>query len=406
MTFRRLISLIPYSLSLRVMRYFAVPIVVIVAALAIRVGYAAWVEPAVGPIGGTPPPPINTSSVVQTKTGGLNIATVSGNVGIGTTSPGAKLEVADQSAEGTKYGSLQITRQANNNANTQLYLSMIRAGNTVGGLGFVPNTNNWGLFNWNTSNPALIISGGNVGIGTTNPAYRLDVNGGGRANYLQDNIAGWYVDADVTSRMNNIDLAGTIYANNWFRSRGNSGWYSETYGGGWFMQDTTWIRAYNNKNVYTPGQIEAGTLQGDNANILQSNGGTVVVRNDGGNVYLWPWGTGAASSNIILGGGVGGIGLNATGPIYEMSGNRVCTAANGVCPVGISQVFADARYAIWDTDTRGFEGMWSNRGATCFSSNPFTGGCSCPAGFTLRYVATGGESGFNINNVDIYYCYR
>src|SRR3989344_737910 len=78
------------------LRHFAIPTLVIVAALAIRVGYAAWVEPAVGPIGGTPPPPINTSSVVQTKTGGLNIATVSGNVGIGTNIPGSKLTVADQ----------------------------------------------------------------------------------------------------------------------------------------------------------------------------------------------------------------------------------------------------------------------------------------------------------------------
>src|SRR3989344_7486715 len=70
------------------LRYFAIPTLVIVAALAIRVGYAAWVEPAVGPTGGTPPPPINTSGFVQTKTGGLNIATTSGQVGIGTTNPG------------------------------------------------------------------------------------------------------------------------------------------------------------------------------------------------------------------------------------------------------------------------------------------------------------------------------
>jgi len=45
----------------------------------------------------------------------------------------------------------------------------------------------------------------------------------------------------------------TIYANNWFRSQGNTGWYSESYGGGWFMQDTSWIRAYNNKGIYTSG---------------------------------------------------------------------------------------------------------------------------------------------------------
>ena len=60
----------------------------------------------------------------------------------------------------------------------------------------------------------------------------------------------------------------TIYTNNWFRSRGNTGWYSESYGGGWYIEDTTWIRAYGNKNVYTAGTIRAdggfeGTLRGN-----------------------------------------------------------------------------------------------------------------------------------------------
>lgn len=43
---------------------------------------------------------------------------------------------------------------------------------------------------------------------------------------------------------------GTIYLSNWLRTTGQCGWYSETYGGGWHMQDTTWIRAYNGKKVY------------------------------------------------------------------------------------------------------------------------------------------------------------
>ena len=42
---------------------------------------------------------------------------------------------------------------------------------------------------------------------------------------------------------------GTVLASNWFRSEGDTGWYNQTYGGGWYMQDTTWIRAYNNKGV-------------------------------------------------------------------------------------------------------------------------------------------------------------
>jgi prepilin-type N-terminal cleavage/methylation domain-containing protein len=37
-----------------------------------------------------------------------------------------------------------------------------------------------------------------------------------------------------------------------------------TYGGGWYMADTTWIRALGNKNIYTPGTVLAGTLEGGN----------------------------------------------------------------------------------------------------------------------------------------------
>lgn len=33
--------------------------------------------------------------------------------------------------------------------------------------------------------------------------------------------------------------------NGWFRSYGQQGWYSQTYGGGWYMTDTRWLRAYN-----------------------------------------------------------------------------------------------------------------------------------------------------------------
>jgi hypothetical protein len=48
----------------------------------------------------------------------------------------------------------------------------------------------------------------------------------------------------------------------WVRTYGNTGWYSQTYGGGWYMSDTTWLRSYNNKSIYTSGTIAGGTLSG------------------------------------------------------------------------------------------------------------------------------------------------
>ncbi|MFH1129201.1 MAG: shufflon system plasmid conjugative transfer pilus tip adhesin PilV [Patescibacteria group bacterium] len=43
----------------------------------------------------------------------------------------------------------------------------------------------------------------------------------------------------------------------WHRTYGATGWYNETYAGGWYMLDTNWVRSYNNKGVYTGGQMKA-----------------------------------------------------------------------------------------------------------------------------------------------------
>jgi hypothetical protein len=49
----------------------------------------------------------------------------------------------------------------------------------------------------------------------------------------------------------------TVYTPNWFRSQGATGWYNESYTGGMFMQDNTWVRVYNGKALYVPNQIVA-----------------------------------------------------------------------------------------------------------------------------------------------------
>ena len=62
----------------------------------------------------------------------------------------------------------------------------------------------------------------------------------------------------------------TCYTSNWFRSTGNTGWQSQTYGGGWYMTDSTWIRTYGSKSVYqNTGQIRTDGY-------LVTNGGITV----------------------------------------------------------------------------------------------------------------------------------
>ena len=62
-----------------------------------------------------------------------------------------------------------------------------------------------------------------------------------------------------------FEADGRIYADDgchvrgdWLRVNGTNGIYFESYGGGWFMQDTTYVRVYNNKRIYTGGDILAG----------------------------------------------------------------------------------------------------------------------------------------------------
>jgi hypothetical protein len=52
--------------------------------------------------------------------------------------------------------------------------------------------------------------------------------------------------------------AGGVHCEDWIRSdTSGKGWYHTTGGGGWMMQDTTWIRAYGSKGVYVANQIAA-----------------------------------------------------------------------------------------------------------------------------------------------------
>ncbi|MGN7938496.1 phage tail spike protein [Metabacillus sp. 22489] len=49
----------------------------------------------------------------------------------------------------------------------------------------------------------------------------------------------------------------TIYAENWVRSTGSTGWFNETYGGGIYMTDTADVRVYNGKNFRVDGLLKA-----------------------------------------------------------------------------------------------------------------------------------------------------
>ena len=128
----------------------------------------------------------------------------------------------------------------------------------------------------------------NLGLGGVSPDVRLSASGdihvsgyiyqGGTAgsvnswgsrtlvssgNYVSNaasftfNNVGYGSTWSVVFDSSGITSSGAVYASNWFRTYGNSGWYSQTYGGGWFMEDSTWIRSYGSKNVYVDSFVRA-----------------------------------------------------------------------------------------------------------------------------------------------------
>lgn len=45
----------------------------------------------------------------------------------------------------------------------------------------------------------------------------------------------------------------SFICDSWVRTKGATGWYNETYGGGWFMNDTTYIKNFNSKRLQIVG---------------------------------------------------------------------------------------------------------------------------------------------------------
>ena len=91
--------------------------------------------------------------------------------------------------------------------------------------------------------------------------------GGVAENYMiydsgNSNLSSVDWSANNLNAAANLDVAGQAYVSGWLRSRGNVGWYSQDYGGGIHMTDSTWVRVYGGKGLMIDtGHIGMGQLQ-------------------------------------------------------------------------------------------------------------------------------------------------
>lgn len=101
------------------------------------------------------------------------------------------------------------------------------------------------------SSENITFSDGDHGASSKLSTYNLTFASGASNTIILDGSSG---------KINAISsiTASTFYTGNWFRSTGQTGWYSETYGGGIWMTDSTWVRVYNNKAFLCNNAIRVG----------------------------------------------------------------------------------------------------------------------------------------------------
>ncbi|MDD2716461.1 MAG: tail fiber domain-containing protein [Candidatus Wallbacteria bacterium] len=198
---------------------------------------------------------VSADLAIQTRNAGAVMETArftsSGNLGIGIVSPGAKLQISAGDSSLALYGP--------NTSGGKLYVGA--GGNQgVASTAQVLSTNGnlhldsapaCGLYlNYlNPTNTYIHYNGGNVAVGGATTGYKLTVN-------------------------------GEVYANGgWLRTSEGAGFYNDSYGGGWYMSDTTWIRAYNPKYVWIDQVLgcNAGLTVGYSGGAPASWGGAIFA---------------------------------------------------------------------------------------------------------------------------------
>ncbi|MCH8741378.1 hypothetical protein IH779_00495 [Patescibacteria group bacterium] len=374
----------------------------------VAVIYAVWTEPEVAPPDGNVDAPLNVGSVSQQKIGPLILNTGGaatglivdqGNVGIGTTNPGAKLEIAGQiKITGGTPGAGQVltTLDASGLATWEI---------PAGGSGF-----------WTASGANIYnLNSGNVGIGTASPSQKLhvSVSSGNVAQRLSSgtNNAYWAV-AGSSGSYSSIAVAGDVV----LRSDGGDLILQGRNAGDIFFTtgnpDSVKMTILNSGNVgiglsgpsqllHIDGIVQAATFY---ASTGVSTFGTSIINpgvvkatsfclDDGEtNCVSGTWPSGGAglwtaSGANIYNSNSGNVGIGDTTPTFKLdiTGNLRATTDiradddliffGELMPDGVTcsngQILKRTGSNNWDcaADDTGGSGLWTASGANIYNSN-------------------------------------
>jgi len=239
-----------------------------------------------------------------------------GNVGIGTTSPGAKLQVqgyTGAASDGPQYvyGKTSIFA---NIGETSLFLGAKDTSYANRGYGFVLSqlgvNTNLNIVEHGTGGTRMTFqSGGNVGIGTSTPAYKLDITGTGR--YTQPVVVGTPTGNTHAATKSYVDSA-TVGQTGW--TDGGSSVYTTT------LTDKVGI---GTSTPATSLHVSGGNILIDNEGEIRTldNTGTqrTMMRMVGGTNVLEIWNS--AGNIAFQGGNNVGIGTTSPGAKLDVQGN-------------------------------------------------------------------------------------
>ena len=136
---------------------------------------------------------------------------------------------------------------------------------------------------------------------TTSSGHKVSLGG------LGDNFGFYLYDANRTANgfdkefifsLANKELYTTCRTihNEWVYCQGDYGLYFQTHNGGWYMSDSSWVRSYADKSIYTGGTIKAGNAL--ETRYINSTGGNLDINSRGNTLFINANAASGANLNI------------------------------------------------------------------------------------------------------------
>ena len=120
------------------------------------------------------------------------------------------------------------------------------------------------IYSVNVSTSALNVSGASSFTG------RITADGGISSGYSNTSYK--------------VSVASFI-CSSWVRTTGATGWYSESYAGGIYMTDSTYVRVYNGKAFLVPSTLDSSTSNTDAS--IRTSGGIYVAKTIRADLGVW-----------------------------------------------------------------------------------------------------------------------